>query len=292
MRLWDKDVESESAHQSLAGKRKQLQVHTLTTSPRLLGCLFVLTVSWQFAQQFHHLVFCELYPYAFQNLSEGIFSNKLQLDNIMMMPWPLGLFTSLWRLFQSSNDNVLNTLSWCPRSTDNLLSGQTSAFPFAGNVQQKHTVNGMSSESKYRSRVQNEESEAQREDQDNMSITEKSQDASQAAAPESAPLQPRPSDADRRAGSFSRFYSLKVAPKVKTSAAPGGVALQPEDLEFTKLPNGLVIASLENYVPLPRIGLFVKAGSRYEDSNNLGTTHLLRLASSLTTKGASSFKIT
>ncbi|PNJ05452.1 UQCRC2 isoform 9, partial [Pongo abelii] len=37
---------------------------------------------------------------------------------------------------------------------------------------------------------------------------------------------------------------------------------------------------------------FIKAGSRYEDSNNLGTTHLLRLTSSLTTKGASSFKIT
>lgn len=95
-----------------------------------------------------------------------------------------------------------------------------------------------------------------------------------------------------RAGSFSRFYSLKVAPKVKTSAAPGGVPLQPQDLEFTKLPNGLVIASLENYAPLSRIGLFIKAGSRYEDSNNLGTSHLLRLASSLTTKGASSFKIT
>ncbi|OBS70776.1 hypothetical protein A6R68_00691 [Neotoma lepida] len=84
-----------------------------------------------------------------------------------------------------------------------------------------------------------------------------------------------------KAGSFSRFYSLKVAPKVKTSAAPGGVSLQPEDLEFTKLPNGLVIASLENYAPLSRIGLFIKAGSRYEDSSNLGTSHLLRLASSL-----------
>lgn len=68
--------------------------------------------------------------------------------------------------------------------------------------------------------------------------------------------------------------------------------LQPQDLEFTKLPNGLVIASLENYAPLSRIGLFIKAGSRYEDSNNLGTSHLLRLASTLTTKGASSFKIT
>ncbi|XP_023559052.1 cytochrome b-c1 complex subunit 2, mitochondrial [Octodon degus] len=95
-----------------------------------------------------------------------------------------------------------------------------------------------------------------------------------------------------RAGLLSRFYSLKVAPKVKAAAAPAGVPLHPQDLEFTKLPNGLVIASLENYAPVCRIGVFIKAGSRYEDSSNLGTSHLLRLASSLTTKGASSFKIT
>uniref|UniRef100_A0A8C9BY10 Ubiquinol-cytochrome c reductase core protein 2 n=1 Tax=Phocoena sinus TaxID=42100 RepID=A0A8C9BY10_PHOSS len=89
-----------------------------------------------------------------------------------------------------------------------------------------------------------------------------------------------------------RFYSLKVAPKAKATTAPAGVPPHPQDLEFTKLPNGLVIASLENYAPASRIGLFIKAGSRYEDSSNLGTSHLLRLASSLTTKGASSFKIT
>uniref|UniRef100_A0A8C8YVC4 Peptidase M16 N-terminal domain-containing protein n=1 Tax=Prolemur simus TaxID=1328070 RepID=A0A8C8YVC4_PROSS len=94
-----------------------------------------------------------------------------------------------------------------------------------------------------------------------------------------------------RAGSFSRFYSLKVAPNVKATAAPAGAPPHPQDLEFTKLPNGLVIASWENYPPISRIGLFIKAGSRYEDSSNLGTSHLLRLASSLTTKGASSFKI-
>nr|KAF6442781.1 ubiquinol-cytochrome c reductase core protein 2 [Rousettus aegyptiacus] len=95
-----------------------------------------------------------------------------------------------------------------------------------------------------------------------------------------------------RTGALSRFYSLKVAPKAKAAAAPAGAPLQPQDLEFTRLPNGLVIASLENYAPTARIGLFIKAGSRYEDSNNLGTSHLLRLASSLSTKGASSFKIT
>uniref|UniRef100_A0A2K6BEC6 Peptidase M16 N-terminal domain-containing protein n=1 Tax=Macaca nemestrina TaxID=9545 RepID=A0A2K6BEC6_MACNE len=95
-----------------------------------------------------------------------------------------------------------------------------------------------------------------------------------------------------KAGSFSRFYSLKVSPKVKATAAPAGAPPQPQDLEFTKLPNGLVIASMENYAPLSRILLFIKAGSRYEDSNNLRTTHLLQLASSLTTQVASFFKIT
>ncbi|KAJ7409373.1 Cytochrome b-c1 complex subunit 2, mitochondrial [Willisornis vidua] len=91
-----------------------------------------------------------------------------------------------------------------------------------------------------------------------------------------------------------RFYSLKVAPKAKTSASAAKVKLSPEseDLEITKLPNGLVIASLENYSPASRIGVFIKTGSRYETTSNLGTAHLLRLASNLTTKGASSFRIT
>ncbi|KAI5140001.1 Cytochrome B-C1 Complex Subunit 2 [Manis pentadactyla] len=80
--------------------------------------------------------------------------------------------------------------------------------------------------------------------------------------------------------------------QIKATVAPSGAPAHPQDIEFTRLPNGLVIASLENYASLSRIGLFIKAGSRYEDSNNLGTSHMLRLASSLTTKGASSFKIT
>uniref|UniRef100_A0A8C5ZHL7 Uncharacterized protein n=1 Tax=Marmota marmota marmota TaxID=9994 RepID=A0A8C5ZHL7_MARMA len=85
-----------------------------------------------------------------------------------------------------------------------------------------------------------------------------------------------------RARSFSRFYSFKVAPQIKGTTTPAGVTLHPQDLEFTKLPNGLITVSLENYAPASRIGLFIKAG----------TSHLLGLASSLATKGASSFKIT
>uniref|UniRef100_A0A803VC96 Ubiquinol-cytochrome c reductase core protein 2 n=1 Tax=Ficedula albicollis TaxID=59894 RepID=A0A803VC96_FICAL len=88
--------------------------------------------------------------------------------------------------------------------------------------------------------------------------------------------------------------SLKTAPKVSHSPAAAKVKLSPEsqELEITKLPNGLVIASLENFSPASRIGVFIKTGSRYETTSNLGTAHLLRLASNLTTKGASSFRIT
>lgn len=50
---------------------------------------------------------------------------------------------------------------------------------------------------------------------------------------------------------------------------------------MSKLPNGLVIASLENNSPLSRVGVFVKAGSRYETVENQGVSHVLRLAANL-----------
>uniref|UniRef100_A0A7N9AWX9 Ubiquinol-cytochrome c reductase core protein 2b n=1 Tax=Mastacembelus armatus TaxID=205130 RepID=A0A7N9AWX9_9TELE len=84
--------------------------------------------------------------------------------------------------------------------------------------------------------------------------------------------------------SQSRLYAAQAARKVETT-----VKLQPQDV--TRLPNGLVIASLENYSPASKIGVFAKAGCRYETPENQGVTHLLRLASNLTTKGASAFKI-
>ncbi|KAK5856316.1 hypothetical protein PBY51_007923 [Eleginops maclovinus] len=67
--------------------------------------------------------------------------------------------------------------------------------------------------------------------------------------------------------------------------------LPPQNVEVSKLPNGLVIASLENNSPLSSVGVFVKAGSRYETVENQGVSHVLRLAANLTTKGASAFKI-
>uniref|UniRef100_A0A8C4GVZ9 Ubiquinol-cytochrome c reductase core protein 2a n=1 Tax=Dicentrarchus labrax TaxID=13489 RepID=A0A8C4GVZ9_DICLA len=72
-----------------------------------------------------------------------------------------------------------------------------------------------------------------------------------------------------------------------SSAAP----LLPQSVQVSKLPNGLVIASLENYSPVSSVGVFVKAGSRYETVENQGVSHVLRLAANLTTKGASAFKL-
>ncbi|KAK2833485.1 hypothetical protein Q5P01_017374 [Channa striata] len=73
--------------------------------------------------------------------------------------------------------------------------------------------------------------------------------------------------------------------------APTAAPSPPESVQVSKLLNGLVITSLENYSPFSNVGVFVKAGSRYDTLENQGVSHVLRLAAKLTTKGASAFKI-
>ncbi|MFT7817685.1 cytochrome b-c1 complex subunit 2, mitochondrial isoform X2 [Arapaima gigas] len=87
---------------------------------------------------------------------------------------------------------------------------------------------------------------------------------------------------------FKRLFGAQAAAKQE---AVERVTLHPQEVQISKLPSGLVITSLENYSPFSKIGVFVKAGSRYEGPEQLGITHLLRLAASLTTKGASAFRI-
>ncbi|XP_029293100.1 ubiquinol-cytochrome c reductase core protein 2a [Cottoperca gobio] len=84
-----------------------------------------------------------------------------------------------------------------------------------------------------------------------------------------------------------RSAALTEPLTVPSSPAP----LPPHNVQVSKLPNGLVIASLENNSPLSSVGVFVKAGSRHETVDNQGVSHVLRLAANLTTKGASAFKI-
>ncbi|CAL9693349.1 unnamed protein product [Knipowitschia caucasica] len=88
--------------------------------------------------------------------------------------------------------------------------------------------------------------------------------------------------ATQRSGSLTEPLALQ-----KHAAAP----LTPQNVQVSKLSNGLVIASQENHSPMSNVGLFVKAGSRHEAVNSQGVAHVLRLAANLTTKGASAFKI-
>lgn len=85
----------------------------------------------------------------------------------------------------------------------------------------------------------------------------------------------------------SEALTEPLAGRAHSSPAP----LPPQNVQVSKLPNGLVIASLENNSPLSSVGVFLKAGSRYETVENQGVSHVLRLAANLTTKGASGFKI-
>uniref|UniRef100_A0A674PHI4 Ubiquinol-cytochrome c reductase core protein 2b n=1 Tax=Takifugu rubripes TaxID=31033 RepID=A0A674PHI4_TAKRU len=87
----------------------------------------------------------------------------------------------------------------------------------------------------------------------------------------------------------TRLYAAQAARKAEFSAAAEHVRFQPQDVQVTRLPSGLVIASLENYSPASKIGVFIKAGCRYETPDNQGVTHLLRLASSLVRFSALNF---
>ncbi|KAF7666410.1 hypothetical protein LDENG_00107710 [Lucifuga dentata] len=94
----------------------------------------------------------------------------------------------------------------------------------------------------------------------------------------------------KRCYAAARRIEALTEPYGGLKASPAG-SLPPQNVQVSKLPNGLVIASLENYSPLSSVGVFVKAGSRYETAQDQGVSHVLRLAANLTTKGASAFKI-
>ncbi|XP_067876078.1 cytochrome b-c1 complex subunit 2, mitochondrial-like isoform X3 [Heterodontus francisci] len=92
-----------------------------------------------------------------------------------------------------------------------------------------------------------------------------------------------------------RYYSAHTTPLSHPHGVKSPTAsrkLEPQNVQMSQLRNGLVIAALENYCPVSKVGIFVKAGSRYEDAGNLGITHCLRVASNLTSRRASSFKLT
>ncbi len=53
-----------------------------------------------------------------------------------------------------------------------------------------------------------------------------------------------------------------------------------------RLPNGAIVAGLENHSPLSRVAIVCNAGSRFEKPDQAGICHSLRNASNLGTKNA------
>ncbi|KAL8558419.1 hypothetical protein ACOMHN_064766 [Nucella lapillus] len=83
-----------------------------------------------------------------------------------------------------------------------------------------------------------------------------------------------------------RLYSTAAKQSESSTTLPQ----QPPRL--TRLPNGLAVATIENYAPVSRVALVANAGSRFEDADNLGVTHCLRLACGLSTQKSTSFGMT
>lgn len=64
------------------------------------------------------------------------------------------------------------------------------------------------------------------------------------------------------------------------------------ELKTKVLPNGMTVASLENLSPVSRIGVFVRAGPRFETSKEAGVSHLIRYAAGMHTQNFTIFGIT
>merc|ERR1719498_1035892 len=65
--------------------------------------------------------------------------------------------------------------------------------------------------------------------------------------------------------------SIVLSPQVPKLASP--------KVEFSKLENGLKIASIDKQGLTASLGLYVSAGSRFETSANFGVSHMVELMS-------------
>ncbi|CAH1099140.1 unnamed protein product [Psylliodes chrysocephalus] len=80
----------------------------------------------------------------------------------------------------------------------------------------------------------------------------------------------------------ARGYSVSALP---VSGNPNA------EVKCTTLPNKVVVAAVDNNASLTRVSIVFRSGSRNEETDNLGVTHVLRTAAGLSTKNASQFAI-
>ncbi|KAK3586086.1 hypothetical protein CHS0354_033208 [Potamilus streckersoni] len=86
-----------------------------------------------------------------------------------------------------------------------------------------------------------------------------------------------------------RAYATQTGTQVRTDSKP---LIPSQGAKITQLPNGILVASLENYSPITRIAAVTLAGSRCETPQDIGITHCIRVLAGLSTKRVSSFGLT
>lgn len=80
-----------------------------------------------------------------------------------------------------------------------------------------------------------------------------------------------------------RSYAATICPR------PQG---KPADVESSVLANKVVVACAGSGLPVSRVAVVFRAGSRYESYENRGASHMLRIATGLSTQRSSGFAIT
>lgn len=86
-----------------------------------------------------------------------------------------------------------------------------------------------------------------------------------------------------------RRLASTAAQSKKSEESKKRASLPKESVKVSKLPSGVVVASLENHSPITRIAAVINTGSRDENSKERGASHALRIYSGLATKNYSKF---
>ncbi len=75
---------------------------------------------------------------------------------------------------------------------------------------------------------------------------------------------------------LQRYSSNAKAAPQQSAEQVQRLMLKKEDVQITKLPNGIVVASIETNNPITRLSAVVNVGARNEDYDSLGATHVIR----------------
>ncbi|KAI6659156.1 Cytochrome b-c1 complex subunit 2, mitochondrial [Oopsacas minuta] len=87
--------------------------------------------------------------------------------------------------------------------------------------------------------------------------------------------------------SVSLSHVIPLPPILATPSTP-----PPSEITVSRLKNGITIASNSCYSPISQLSIAIRAGSRYQDEDNLGVAHFLLHNAFLTNSDRTGFRVT